>query len=97
MAFSPAGPPGYAAGMGGPSPGHTRVSYRRAPNFLERVGGSLCGSIVGVFLIAGACILLFLNEVTTFSLLSLSLCECERFISYSRACREGPYTRTTCW
>ena len=58
MAFSAAGPPSYA-GMGG----HTRVSYKRAPNFLERVGGSLCGSVIGLFLIAGACILLFLNEV----------------------------------
>ena len=46
-----------------PSFGHTRVSYRRAPNFLERVGGSFCGSLVGLGLIAAACILLFLNEV----------------------------------
>lgn len=63
MAFSAAGPSGYM-GMGGPSSGHTRVSYRRAPNFFERLGGSVCGSIVGLFLIAAACILLFLNEVS---------------------------------
>ena len=69
MAFSAAGPPaGYAGMMGGPSSGHTRVSYKRAPNFLERLGGSMCGSIVGLFLIAGACALLFLNEVCTISL-----------------------------
>jgi hypothetical protein len=60
MAFS-SGAAGYSA-MGGPSPGHTRVSYRRAPNFLERLGGSMCGSVVGLGLIAAACILLFLNE-----------------------------------
>lgn len=54
------GPPGYSAG---PSAGHVRVTYRRTPNFLERVGGSVVGSLVGGLLIMGACFLLFLNEV----------------------------------
>ena len=58
MAFS--SPPGYAMG---PSSGHVRVSHKRAPNYLERVGGSACGSLVGLGLIAVACFLLFLNEV----------------------------------
>ena len=58
MAFS--SPPGYAMG---PSSGHVRVSHKRAPNYLERVGGSACGSLVGLGLIAVACLLLFLNEV----------------------------------
>lgn len=46
-----------------PSHGHTRVSYRREPNFLQRVGNSLVGSVIGVVLVAGACIMLFWNEV----------------------------------
>lgn len=47
----------------GPSAGHVQVSYRRAPNFLQRIGGSLVGSVFGVFLVMGACVLLFWNEV----------------------------------
>lgn len=46
----------------GPSRGHVRVSHRRAPNFLERVGNSMVGSVVGVFVVLGACCLLFWNE-----------------------------------
>lgn len=61
MAFSQP-PPGYPMAMG-PSSGHVRVNYKRAPNFLERVGGSICGSCVGVGLIIASCFLLFLNEV----------------------------------
>ena len=83
--FSAAGPPGYA--MGG---SHTRVSYRRAPNFLERVGSSLCGSVVGIFLIFGACILLFFNEVAT---LTHSLTNKHTLTR----CRVVRCTPTTCW
>lgn len=62
MAYSHAAPPGYAMG---PSSGHVRVNYKRAPNFLERVGGSVCGSCIGLGLIVVSCVLLFLNEVCT--------------------------------
>lgn len=46
-----------------PSHGHTRVSYRREPNFLQRVGNSLVGSVIGLLMVGGACVLLFWNEV----------------------------------
>ena len=63
MAFSASrvAPQGY--GMG-PSSGHVRVSYSREPNFLQRVGGSMCGSVIGLGLIAVSCLILFTNEVS---------------------------------
>lgn len=48
----------------GPSSGHVRVSYKREPNFLQRVGGSMCGSVIGLGLIAVSCLILFTNEVS---------------------------------
>ena len=50
----------HSSGIGG---GHIRVRYRREPNFLERIGSSFVGSIIGVFVVVGACVLLFWNEV----------------------------------
>lgn len=41
---------------------HTRVSYRRNPNFCERIGNSLVGILVGIVLLFVACALLFWNE-----------------------------------
>ncbi|CAH1784094.1 unnamed protein product, partial [Owenia fusiformis] len=41
---------------------YTRVSYRRNPNFFERVGNSCVGIVVGFLLITGAVFLLFWNE-----------------------------------
>ncbi|XP_078309391.1 transmembrane protein 43-like isoform X1 [Crassostrea virginica] len=41
---------------------HTRVSYRRNPGFLERIGQSLVGVLVGIALLIGASCLLFWNE-----------------------------------
>ncbi|XP_062577623.1 transmembrane protein 43-like [Saccostrea cucullata] len=41
---------------------HTRVSYRRNPGFLERIGQSLIGVLVGIALLIGASVLLFWNE-----------------------------------
>ncbi len=47
-----------------PSPGgHVKVGYKRVPNFLERLGSSMVGSVIGLILVAGACALLFWNEV----------------------------------
>ena len=43
---------------------HTRVSYERNPGFLERIGGSLVGILVGLVLITAGCVLLFWNEVS---------------------------------
>ena len=45
------------------SRGHVKVQYRRQPNFLERLGSSLVGSVLGFLLVVGACVLLFWNEV----------------------------------
>ena len=42
---------------------HTRVRYERNPGFLERIGGSLAGILVGIVLIVAGCVLLFWNEV----------------------------------
>ena len=56
-------PPSDPSYPSSPLHGHTRVSYRREPNFLQRVGNSLVGSVIGVMLVAGACIMLFWNEV----------------------------------
>lgn len=42
---------------------HTKVRYERNPGFLERVGGSLVGILVGLALILIGCALLFWNEV----------------------------------
>lgn len=42
---------------------HTRVSYRRNPNFFERIGNSLVGILVGIALLVVASGLLFWNEV----------------------------------
>ena len=42
---------------------HTRVSYERNRGFLERIGGSLVGILVGLVLITAGCVLLFWNEV----------------------------------
>ncbi|KAK3101722.1 hypothetical protein FSP39_005826 [Pinctada imbricata] len=41
---------------------HTRVTYRRNPGFLERVGNSLVGILVGIVLLIGSSALLFWNE-----------------------------------
>jgi hypothetical protein len=38
------------------------VSYKREPNYLQRVGGSMCGSVIGLGLIAVSCLILFTNE-----------------------------------
>lgn len=43
--------------------GRTRVTYQRNPNFLERVGGSLVGILVGIVLLVVGSGLLFWNEV----------------------------------
>lgn len=43
---------------------HTRVTYRRNPGFLERIGQSLIGILVGIVLLIVASCLLFWNEVT---------------------------------
>ena len=45
------------------SRGHVKVQYRRQPNFLERLGSSMVGSVLGLLLVVGACVLLFWNEV----------------------------------
>ncbi|XP_056001007.1 transmembrane protein 43-like isoform X2 [Ostrea edulis] len=41
---------------------HTRVTYRRNPGFLERIGQSLIGILVGIVLLIVASCLLFWNE-----------------------------------
>ncbi|XP_034308124.2 transmembrane protein 43 isoform X2 [Magallana gigas] len=41
---------------------HTRVTYRRNAGFLERIGQSLIGILVGIGLLIGASVLLFWNE-----------------------------------
>ncbi|KAJ8301280.1 hypothetical protein KUTeg_020267 [Tegillarca granosa] len=51
--------PGYMPNMGD---SHTRVTYRRNPNFLERVGNSLVGVLVGLAMLLAASALLFWNE-----------------------------------
>lgn len=40
----------------------TRVTYRKNPNFLERIGSSLAGILVGIALIGVSCYLIFWNE-----------------------------------
>ena len=53
---------GYFGGV--PSPdSHTRVSYHRKSGYLERVGGSFCGSLFGIGVVFAAVMLLFYNEV----------------------------------
>ena len=55
------------SGSGGWSHGDadrvTHVSYHRRPGFFEQAGNSVCGAVVGVFLIIACCPLLFMNEV----------------------------------
>ncbi|XP_071123741.1 transmembrane protein 43-like [Mytilus edulis] len=51
--------PGPGSSMGD---SHTRVSYRRNPNFFERIGNSLVGILVGIALLVVASGLLFWNE-----------------------------------
>lgn len=41
---------------------HTQVRYERNPGFLERVGSSLVGILVGLVLIVAGCVLIFWNE-----------------------------------
>jgi len=43
----------------------TRVTYRKNPNFIERIGSSLAGIVVGIALIGVSCYLTFWNEVRT--------------------------------
>ena len=41
----------------------TRVTYRKNPNFIERIGNSLAGIVIGIGLISVSCYLIFWNEV----------------------------------
>ena len=43
--------------------GRTRIRYERTPGFLDRVGGSCVGILIGGVLLFGSTILLFWNEV----------------------------------
>lgn len=44
----------------------TRVTYRKNPNFLERIGSSLAGILVGIALLGVSSYLIFWNEVRMF-------------------------------
>ena len=41
----------------------TRVTYRKNPNFIERIGNSLAGIVIGIGLLGVSCYLIFWNEV----------------------------------